>query len=156
MPSSEQSKRLNDFAEEVLQLSQQVWALESKTKGKEHPDISETEFLTLDLLSRSQPQTVGDLQRQIGVLPAQMSRIIRALENKAEGPLITCRINSQDKRKVDVELTRAGAQSHQAYRRVKLGSIQEMLLTLPEQDRDDLMRILHLLGAKNRKPIENK
>ncbi len=153
MPDSQQAQELNDFAEQVLQLTQQVWAMESRSKGKEQPDISETEFLTLDLLSKNQPQTVGDLQRQIGVLPAQMSRIIRALESKAEGPLITCRINPQDKRRIDVELTPCGVQAHGAYRLVKLSSIKEMLTSLSDQDRQDLMRILRLMGSESPKPL---
>jgi CRISPR system Cascade subunit CasE len=44
---------------------------------------------------------VGDIQRLLGVLPAQMSRIIRSLENR-DRPLIACHINPRDKRKVDV------------------------------------------------------
>jgi hypothetical protein len=40
-------------------------------------------------------------------LPAQMSRIIRSLEAR-ERPMIVCRINPQDKRKIDVCLTAAG------------------------------------------------
>src|SRR5690349_13062007 len=67
-------------------------------------DLKDIEYLTLSLLHQHEPLIVGDIQRQLGVLPAQMSRIIRALESR-ERPLITCRINSQDKRKIDVVLT---------------------------------------------------
>src|SRR5262249_31073412 len=45
-------------------------------------DLKEIEFLTLSLLHKREKLIVGDIQRQLGVLPAQMSRIIRALETR--------------------------------------------------------------------------
>src|SRR5262245_66398985 len=77
-------------------------------------DLKDIEFLTLSLLNQREPLIVGDIQRQLGVLPAQMSRIIRALETR-DRPLISCRINSQDKRKIDVALTPAGRLAFQEY-----------------------------------------
>jgi len=59
-------------------------------------DLKELEFLTLSILHHHDTLIVGDIQRQLGVLPAQMSRIIRALETR-ERPLIACRINPQDR-----------------------------------------------------------
>src|SRR5262245_8881558 len=70
-------------------------------------DLKEVEFLTLTILSDQGTMIVGDIQRLLGVLPAQMSRIIRSLEAR-ERPLIACRINPQDKRKIDVHMTPAG------------------------------------------------
>src|SRR3954468_12927994 len=77
-------------------------------------DLKEIEFLTLSLLHKREKLIVGDIQRQLGVLPAQMSRIIRALETR-DRPLIACRINPQDKRKIDVALTPAGIAAFQEY-----------------------------------------
>ena len=57
-------------------------------------DLKEVEFLTLSLLQENGILIVGDIQRMLGVLPAQMSRVIRSLENR-ERPLIQCRINSR-------------------------------------------------------------
>src|SRR3954469_17537063 len=70
-------------------------------------DLKEVEFLTLSILRQHGSLIVGDIQRLLGVLPSQMSRIIRSLEAR-EHPLISCRINPQDKRKIDVFLTPAG------------------------------------------------
>ena len=64
-------------------------------------DLKEAEFLTLAILRERGTMIVGDIQRLLGVLPAQMSRIIRALEDRDQ-PLIGCRINPQDKRKINV------------------------------------------------------
>jgi len=99
--------------------------------------------------------TVGEIQKQIGVLPAQMSRIIRALESKSE-PLIECKINPGDKRKINVELTPIGAKAHQSYRQLKLGSIEKMLLELDDQDREEFMRILRKIRETTRNTLSKK
>lgn len=156
MPSFKQAQQLQEFAQELFEMSKDIWATQNRSKTKDQTELTETEFLTLDLLTNNQPQTVGDLQKQIGVLPAQMSRVIRSLENKGEGPLISCQINQQDKRKVDVELTEAGRQAYQAYRQFKLGSIRQLLMGLSEQDRSELIRITRLVREKAHKNIENK
>src|SRR5436853_6197762 len=99
-------------------------------------DLKEIEFLTLSLLHQREKLIVGDIQRQLGVLPAQMSRIIRALENR-ERPLIACRINPQDKRKIDVALTPAGLSAFQEYQASRVRTIANLLARLEPEDRDD-------------------
>ncbi|HOJ54889.1 MAG TPA: MarR family transcriptional regulator [Phycisphaerae bacterium] len=146
MPALQQAQELKDFAEEMFELSKEIWAAQTRAKGRSHAEISETEFVTLDILAKAEKTlTVGDIQRKIGVLPAQMSRIIRSLENKAEKPLIACKINASDKRKVDVELTPAGRQAYQSYRQTKLGATEKLLAALSEEDRTELMRLLRLI-----------
>jgi DNA-binding MarR family transcriptional regulator len=143
MPTMQQAQELNDFVEEIFSLSKDFWVAQSRARGRHETEITETEFLTLDLLLRSEETlTVGDIQRKIGVLPAQMSRVIRSLENKGDQTLIACKINQADKRKLDVEVTEAGRRAHEEYQRVKLASTERMLLDLDEQDRKDFMRIL--------------
>ena len=154
MPAMEPAQQLKNFVEEIFELSKDVWAAQSRSKGKGETEITETEFLALDLLHRSQPLAVGEIQRHIGVLPAQMARVIRSLESKGEQALITCRINPEDKRKIDVELTPAGVEAHKTYREVKLGTIQKMLLSLSDHDRQEFMRILRLIREKGRKALE--
>ena len=96
-------------------------------------DLKEVEFLTLSILQEHQPMIVGDIQRILGVLPAQMSRIIRALENR-DRPLISCRINALDKRKIDVGLTAGGEKALNEYLQVRVGVIAELLTKLPADD----------------------
>ena len=156
MPTLRQAQQLQEFVEEVFELSKDIWGAQSRTREKEQSEISETEFLVLDLLSQSQPLSVGEIQRHIGVLPAQMSRIVRSLESKGDQPLIACKINAQDKRKIDVELSEAGVEAHQAYRKLKLGSIEKMLLTLSDQDREEFMRLLRLIRESMRKLMSDK
>jgi DNA-binding MarR family transcriptional regulator len=113
-------------------------------------DLKEAEFLTLSLLQYHGTLIVGDIQRQLGVLPAQMSRIIRALEDRAP-PLIACRINPHDKRKIDVALTAGGVAAFQEYQTTRVRRIVNLLGKLPEEDLDDVQRLLErvndLIGA---------
>lgn len=142
MPLQE-AQQLQEFANEIFELSKDVWAVQTRSRPRGQTEISETEFLALDVLAKATEKlTVGEIQRSIGIQPAQMSRVVRSLENKSEQPLIACKINPEDKRKVDVELTAAGRKAHHAYRQLKLGSIQKMLHALSGQDREAFMRIL--------------
>ncbi len=143
MPALQQAQELREFVEELFSISQDFWIAQSRSRGRHETEITETEYLTLDLLVRSEGTlTVGDIQRHIGVLPAQMSRVIRSLESKGDHPLIACKINQTDKRKIDVELTDAGRKAYQEYRRIKLGSIEKILSGLSDQDRKEFMRLL--------------
>jgi DNA-binding MarR family transcriptional regulator len=99
----------------------------------------------LDLLARHQPMTVGQLQRGIGVLPAQMSRVMRSLEEKGDKPLIDCTINAQDRRKVDVALTDSGRNAYQSYRTSRLARSVEVLGQLKQRDRREFMRIMRII-----------
>jgi DNA-binding MarR family transcriptional regulator len=104
-------------------------------------DLKEDEFLTLSILHQHETLIVGDIQRHLGVLPAQMSRIIRSLEDR-ERPLIACGINPQDKRKIDVVLTPAGARAYQEHQSGRVQAVAGLLSRLPEEDLDDLQRLL--------------
>jgi DNA-binding MarR family transcriptional regulator len=107
-------------------------------------DLKEVEYLTLSILQDHPTMIVGDIQRQLGILPAQMSRVIRSLETR-ERPLITCRINPTDKRKIDVCMTPAGEKALLDYESVRVNRISELLRHLSEEDQDDLSRMLDRL-----------
>ena len=94
--------------------------------------LAEPEFLALDHLVEAGTATVGQIQRQIGVLPAQMSRHLRRLRSAG---FVTCQINRDDRRKVNVAITQSGGAVHAKYRRAKLersqfmGLVQKMAAT---------------------------
>lgn len=114
-------------------------------RGRRRPgDLKEIEFLTLTILSGHGTMIVGDIQRLLGVLPAQMSRIIRSLEAR-DRPMISCRINPQDKRKIDVCLTAAGDKALAEYREYRVRAIADLLRKLPEDDLDDIHGLLEKL-----------
>jgi DNA-binding MarR family transcriptional regulator len=137
------SHRVEDIAQELFQVVTQICL--STLRGRRRAgDLKEVEFLTLSLLQAHGTMIVGDIQRVLGVLPAQMSRVIRSLENR-ERPLIQCRINSRDKRKIDVDLTPFGEKALLDYQGKRVGRIVEQLSQLPDDDQDDLIRALNKL-----------
>lgn len=137
------SHRIDDIAHELFQVVTQICL--STLRGRRRAgDLKEVEFLTLSLLQEHGIMIVGDIQRVLGVLPAQMSRVIRALENR-ERPLIHCRINARDKRKIDVELTAHGEKTLLEYQSKRVGRIVAQLSDLSDDDQDDLIRALNKL-----------
>jgi DNA-binding MarR family transcriptional regulator len=135
-PSSD-SRQL---AEEVFGLTVMFWRERLASRGNTN-ELSESQFLTLDLLERQGTLNVGEIQRSIGVLPAQMSRIIRSLESGFDKPLIRCELNQQDKRKIDVSTTPFGHRTYEEFRNSRLVKTQDILARLPANDCQEFIRI---------------
>jgi DNA-binding MarR family transcriptional regulator len=148
MRTPESRKQLEELAEEIFELSTlSSMARVRGRSGEAAPDmqISETEFLALDAIAKAGTVTVGEIQKAIGVLPAQMSRIIRSLETKGSGGFVRRAINRLDKRKVDISLSKLGESAHHAYRDARLTMAVEILSNLNQDDRDTFMRILRYM-----------
>ena len=142
MPDSQQT--MDEMVDEMFELTKLIYLARSRQKAG--PDtLSETEFLTLDLLSKAGRLTIGEIQKRVGVVPAQMSRIVRALEEQGGRGFVECGINPQDRRRVDVSLTEAGTRAHETYRAARLSSMYEVLGVLAPQDRLDFMRMMRQL-----------
>ncbi len=131
---------IEDLAQRLIEVTAQL-GLTAPRGRRRLGDLKEVEFLTLSILRQHDTLIVGDIQRQLGVLPAQMSRIIRSLEDR-ERPLIACRINPQDKRKIDVALTPAGARAYEEHQAGRIQAVAALLGRMPEEDLDDLQRLL--------------
>jgi DNA-binding MarR family transcriptional regulator len=116
-------------------------------------DLKEAEFLALSVLHHRRTLIVGDIQRILGVLPAQMSRVIRSLEDR-ERPLIACRINPHDKRKIDVSMTPAGIRAFHDHQAARIAALARVLAGMPEEDLEDLQRLADKLrDALGRQPV---
>jgi len=132
--------RLDDVAHELFQLVTQIClsTLRGRRRGGE---LKEVEFLTLSLLQSNGTMIVGEIQKLLGILPAQMSRVIRSLENR-DRALIQCRINPRDKRKIDVCLTNHGEKLLLEYQSSRVGRIVDRLQNLSDDDQEELIRAL--------------
>src|SRR5256714_7592402 len=135
--------RVEEIAQDLFDVVTQICL--STLRGRRRAgDLKEIEFLTLSLLHAHGTMIVGDIQRLLGVLPAQMSRVIRSLENR-ERPLIACQINARDKRKVDVCLTTAGEKALTEYQATRTDRLVQILRVLPEDEQEDLNRLVDKL-----------
>jgi DNA-binding MarR family transcriptional regulator len=132
--------RVEELGQHLFQALTQLCLLTPRCRRR-LGELKEVEFLTLALLHQTNPRTVGDLQRQLGVLPAQMSRIIRALEDR-ERPLIVCCINATDKRKIDVDVTPAGRKAFADYQSARLPQLIGILGKLNDDEQDHLFHLL--------------
>lgn len=141
---------MQSMASEIFELYRLV-AMERSRRPASPNDLSEAEFLTLEVLCREEPLTIGDVQKRIGVVPAQMSRIVRSLEVETGKGYVSCNINPHDRRRVDLYLTPAGRKALQAYRDTHLGSVQRILGILGEEDRESFMRVMRVLRSEYEK-----
>jgi DNA-binding MarR family transcriptional regulator len=148
MVASGSGVRLDELAQELLGLLTRLGMARPRNR-RDEVGLTDIEFMTLSLLQDHGTLIVGHLQRLLGVLPAQMSRIIRSLEAR-ERPLIDCHINPQDKRKINVRLTTAGAKALQDYKAMRVGPLLEVLRELSDADRGELARLLEKLAFRGR------
>ena len=144
MVASGTGMRLEGLAQSLFDVVTQ-FCLALPRNRRRSGDLKEVEFLALSILHRHDSLTVGEIQRLLGVLPAQMSRIIRSLEMR-DRPLIACRINPQDKRKIDVALTAAGVTAFREHQGSRVRVIAGLLGRLAEDDLDDLHRLVGKLN----------
>src|SRR4051794_38639142 len=149
------ARRVEELAQEHFEVVTQV-CLSTLRGRRRGGDLKEVEFLTLSILQAQGTMIVGDIQRLLGVLPAQMSRIIRALETR-DRPLIACRINPRDKRKIDVYLTPSGMAAFQEYQAARVRTISSLLNHLGDDDLNDLQRLIgKLQSALDGRPLEGR
>jgi len=127
------SRSIERLTQDVFEVVQRL-ALVSARGRRRAGELKEGEFLTLAMLEERPTMTVGEIQRELGVLPAQMSRVIRSLEGRPQ-PLIECNINPFDKRKVDVRLSAEGQRVLNAHRAQRIG---RLLMVLSELDKCEL------------------
>ena len=131
---------LDQMAEEIFSLTVMSWR--ERLASRHETELSDSQYLTIDALAGSEtPLTVGEIQRAIGVLPAQMSRIIRSLESGFDKPLIRCELNQHDKRKIDVHLLPQGREVYDEFRRSRLSKTVDILKNLSERDRTEFVRV---------------
>ena len=156
MPPNDPNESIREMALEIFELTKLSWIVRNLSKDKSDYDLGELEFLALDQLIHRAPLTVGDIQRRIGILPAQMSRVVRSLENKYDKPLIQCAINPDDKRKIDVNVTPAGRNAHKGYVNSRIGQTHDIIRALPENDRMQFIRILRDIRSTIDKGMQNK
>lgn len=134
----------HELAERSFQVITQILLSLPQGRRRDLGNLKEMEFFTLSILQQNQPMIVGKIQKILGVLPAQMSRIIRSLESR-DRPLICCEINPGDKRKINVRLTTAGEKALADYLSPRVEVISDLLEKLNEEDREELAGLLQKL-----------
>ncbi len=155
MPEENDQNSIYAMAEEIFALTIVAWKERLKSRRGRAEELSEAQFLTLESLVQSpQNQTVGDILRTIAVAPAQMSRIIRSLEEDFDQPLVACELNREDRRKIDVIITDHGRKLYEEFRDSRLTRTRELLAELSETDRRDFIRVCGRMRELYNKEID--
>lgn len=143
MQQARDQEQLEALGDEIFELTKVTARARAQARGnKDVETLTETENVTLDLLRKNPVMTVGEIQKAVGVLPAQMSRIVRCLEDKGGTAYIECKINPKDRRMINVSLTPQGRKALDAYRKARTAMIRTILSVLDEGERAEFMRIL--------------
>lgn len=156
MPDTESVRDLQRMAADIFELMKLAFTARARARADRPEELSEAEFLSLDALSRGGSSSVGDIQKQIGVLPAQMSRIIRSLESKSGGAFVTCSINPDDRRKIDVQMTAEGKRARTGYEAVRLEFAKQVIRCLPVEDREQFMQYMSTIHQAIADRLEGK
>ena len=133
---------IRTLALQMFDMTTRAWVASQREKMKGGYDLSESEFLALNALGGVLSLSVGELRQHVGVLPAQMSRVIKALEQRYDEKLVLCAINPQDKRKIDVSITPTGLRAVEAYRRAKIMPTVAAMECLTDEDLANFPRLL--------------
>ena len=142
----DRNEAIQQLAFQMFDLTRRTWYESQREKLKGGYDLSESEFLALDALEDAESMSVGELRKHVGVLPAQMSRVLKALEQRYDEKLVICSINPQDKRKIDVSIAPKGRRAVDAYRRSKFKASVDALESLTDRDLANLSAILTKIG----------
>ncbi|NOX58301.1 MAG: MarR family transcriptional regulator [Planctomycetes bacterium] len=150
-------QQLEALSDEIFDLTNIIARARAQSRGnKDVETLTETENITLDLLRKAPVMTVGEIQKAVGVLPAQMSRIVRSLEDKNGAAYIECKINAKDRRMIDVSITPKGRKALEAYRKARMAMITTILSVLDHDECDEFMRILRKMRDHISKLSSNK
>ncbi len=140
--NKQESAKIENLAEEILRLQLMFWKMRHINRIDDPYDLNEAEYAALDALSENKEITVGQLQRILDVRSAQMSRIIRSLENKSGAKLVECSLNPNDKRKINVKMTETGKKAYNEYRNRRISANFELIMDLDPQERENLGKLL--------------
>jgi DNA-binding MarR family transcriptional regulator len=145
---------IRHLALQIFEVTKRNWIESQREKMKSGIDLSESEFLALDALENVASLSVGELRQHVGVLPAQMSRIIKALEQRYDEKLVLCAINPRDKRKIDVSITPKGRRVVAGYRRAKIMSSIEGLSRMDDKDLASFSAIMDKIAAAQARRVQ--
>jgi len=108
------------------------------------PDNIQGEMFVLIFIKERHGKIIpSDISDAIGVSSARVAAALNSLEKKG---LITRRIDSDDRRRIIVELTPEGMVLAEEHKKMQMENIRAMLTLLGEEDSAELVRIIGRLS----------
>jgi len=129
----------DELAKEFLQNMRTI-----QTAGKHIQDSLRGEIFVLFFIKKMGGKAVpGQISSAVGVSSARIATTLNSLEKKG---LITREIDSEDRRKIIVELTKEGETHVEEERKKQMEKIKGVLSALGEEDAKELVRIVGRIG----------
>ena len=118
-----------------------------KTRPQQHiSDSLRGELFALQFIAAHEgPVLPGEISDEMEISSARIAATLNSLERKG---LITRRIDSNDRRRILVELTSEGVSQTKAHSHELLSNIMQMLSLLSEEDAREYVRITSILARK--------
>jgi DNA-binding MarR family transcriptional regulator len=131
----------DDLAKEFIKNMHAIQAAGSKESIQ---DGFRGEVFVLHFIKKSQGKIApGDISSAIGVSSARVATALNSLEDKG---MITRRIDSEDRRKIIVELTPKGAEYVEDHKCKQIEKIKNILMSLGEEDSKEFVRLIGRLA----------
>ncbi|HDD67277.1 MAG TPA: MarR family transcriptional regulator [Candidatus Thorarchaeota archaeon] len=128
----EREELLYDFVETLRRLSRMKSFFASE-------DLSLEEFMVLDLILESDGCSMKDIVNGLTIAASTATGVVDRLVSRG---LVERHHSERDRRKVIIELTRAGRQAHEKFRSEALASVEDSVRHLSDDDIRFLIRIM--------------
>ena len=118
--------------------------LHEKSAGFESARVGPGGAIILLTLADMEPVEMQSLTHTVSRDKSQMTRAVRALEEKG---MLTRKTSERDGRVTILSLTEAGRRLVQAHRAALSDCVEELLMPLPEIDREALRRLMEKIAG---------
>jgi len=124
----------------ALELIENMHSARAAFRQKPIPEDIRGEAFVLYCIENKGGRTVpSELSDMICVSSARVAAVLNSLEDKE---FITRRIDTDDRRKIIVELTPKGAHYVEEFRKKQTEQMKDILMSLGEEDAEELVRLV--------------
>ena len=132
------------LAREYMQIMHQMRNMNGQKKI--HDSMHGENFMLFYISKRQGGIIPSEISNEMGITSARIAAALNSLEAKG---LITRRIDTEDRRRILVDLTEAGREQAKEHSNMILNITKSMLEYLGETDATELIRIMKKLAKRN-------
>lgn len=134
-----------DYERMAKDYMETMFRMRKRGPQKQISDSMHGENVILDIISHHEGFTPSDISNEMGITTARVAAVLNSLETKG---MITRQIDTEDRRRIVIELTEAGKKQVQNHYERIMGTVINMLRYLGEEDSMELIRIMGRLAQK--------
>lgn len=135
-----------NFEALAVELMETMHKIRKRKAQKQLNDSMQGENFVLFYISQHEGNVVpSDISNEMGISSARIAATLNSLEKKGQ---IVRRIDTQDRRRILIDLTPAGREQGQKQLQMVMTTTTNMLRYLGEEDAKDFIRIMQRLADK--------